>query len=112
MKRMILMTALVGALTVPGVAHAEWFFSKPGAERVARDAVSKRYAAYGFTYANTAASCRPQGRPYDSSYKYHRWVCGWGGTAPDGDVCSGTLLITGGRGPGTYYHRVLRGGRC
>ena len=112
MKRFILATALLGALTVPAAAHAEWFFTKQGAERVARDAVAKRYAAYGFTSADTVASCRTQGRAYDPRYKYHRWVCNWGSTAPDGDVCSGTLLITGSRGAGAYYHRVLRGGRC
>jgi hypothetical protein len=111
-KRMVLITALLGALAVPGVAQADWFYSKRGAERVARDAVSKRYSAYGFTAGDTVASCRPQARSYDPRYKYHRWVCGWGGEAPDGDVCGGTLLITGSRGTGNYYHRVLRGGRC
>jgi len=111
-KRTIIMTALLGALALPGAAHAEWWFSKQGAERATRDAVAKRYRAYGFTVADTAASCRPQGRPYDPRYKYHRWVCGWAGPNVDGDLCSGALLITGGSGVGEYSHRVLRGGRC
>jgi hypothetical protein len=112
LKRIILATALLGALAVPGVAHAEWYFTKQGAERVTRDAVAKRYAAYGLTRANTVAACTPQGGGYDRRFKYHRWRCDWAHRAADGQVCAGTLLIIGSNSPGAYYHQVIHGGRC
>ena len=112
MKRIIIMTAVLGALALPGAAHANWYVTKRGAERIARDAVSKRYHDYGFTYSDTAASCRPQNRAYNPAYKYHRWVCGWAGHDWDGELCSGTLLIVGASSAGGYYDRVLSGGRC
>jgi hypothetical protein len=111
-KRTIILTALLGALALPCAAHAEWFFTKQGAEHVARDAITTRYNDYGFTAGNTVAKCRPQGRAYDPAFKYHRWVCGWAGKRDDGDVCGGTLLIVGSNGAGQYYHKLLRGGRC
>jgi hypothetical protein len=112
-KRTMLVSALVGALALPAAARAETFFTKNGAEKVTRDAASKRYRAYGLTYADTVARCRPQGdEPYDPRYKYDRWVCGWAGHDKRGELCSGALLIVGRPGPGAYTHRVLRGGRC
>jgi hypothetical protein len=113
LKRMVIITIVAACvMAIPGIAEAEWYFTKQGAERVARNAVAERYGDYGFTYENTVARCRPQSEAYDSTYKYHRWVCGWAGKRADGDVCSGTLLIVGSNGSGRYYHKLLRDGLC
>src|SRR4051794_20498974 len=32
LKRTIILTALLGGLALPGAAHAEWFYTKQGAE--------------------------------------------------------------------------------
>jgi len=93
-------------LTSTGVAHAEWFFTKAGAQRVAKDYVSKHYAN---TYASDlTTACRPQGHGYDPRYKYHRWVCGW---YDDSDDTSGVVLIVGSTGTGSYYGKVLSAAR-
>jgi hypothetical protein len=97
-------TALAIAMAVPGAAQAEWFFTKAGAQRVAKDYVSDHYAD---TYAwDLTTLCRPQGRGYDPAYKYHRWVCFWRDSS---DETSGAVLIVGSRERGAYYGRVLVG---
>lgn len=96
--------ALAIGMAVPGAAQAEWYFTKPGAQRVAKDYVADRYSD---TYAGDLTTvCRPQGRSYDPTYKYHRWVCGWYDSSDD---MSGAVLIVGSRGAGDYYGRVLVG---
>jgi hypothetical protein len=99
-----LAAALLLSLTLSAAAHAEYYFTKGGAEKVARDFASKKY---GLDQAELATVCRPQGEAYDPDYKYHRWVCGWS----DGR-CSGAVLVTGSSDTGAYYGRTLRGARC
>jgi hypothetical protein len=97
-------TALAMAMAVPGVAQAEWYFTKAGAQRVAKDYVSDHYAD---TYASDlATACRPQWGGYDPGYKYHRWVCFWQDSHDD---TAGAVLIVGSRERGSYYGRVLVG---
>jgi hypothetical protein len=93
--------------TVPSAAHAEWYFTKRGAQKVARDYVADYYS--NTYYEDLVASCRPQGesRP-DPRYKYHRWVCVWYDTSDD---TSGRVLVVGSDSAGAYYGRVLNGGR-
>lgn len=88
-----------------GTAHAEYYFTKSGAQRVARDAAAYHY---DLDYYDLGAACRPQGERYDPNYKYHRWVCDWW----DSSGCEGTLKIRGRRGKGAYSYLVLRGQRC
>jgi hypothetical protein len=96
--------ALAIGMALPGAAQAEWYFSKSGAQRVAKDYVSDRYAD---TYSGDLTTvCRVQGGGYDPAYKYHRWVCGWYDSSDD---TSGAVLIIGSRGHGAYYGRVLVG---
>ena len=96
-------TALVLAVPLTGVAHAEWYFTRQGAQKVASDYVSKIYED---TYVqDLTTACRPQNRRYDPRYKYHRWVCGWYDKSDD---TSGVVLIIGSDSPGAYYGRVLR----
>jgi hypothetical protein len=97
-------TALAIGMAVPGMAQAEWYFTKSGAQRVAKDYVSDRYAD---TYVSDLATfCRPQGGGYDPGYKYHRWVCFWRDVS---DETSGAVLIVGSSTRGAYYGRVLVG---
>ena len=107
LKHLLALVVLSLAVLVPaGAAHAEWHFTKSGAERVAKDWVSKHYAD---TYAgNLTTACRPQGLQYDSRFKYHRWVCGWYDRS---DQTQGTVLIVGSDRAGAYYAKVLRGAR-
>jgi hypothetical protein len=95
------------AVLVPvGTAHAEWHFTRSGAQRIAKDFVSKEYAN---TYVeNLTTACRPQGYHYDSRFKYHRWVCGWYDSS---DSTTGTVLIVGSDRAGAYYGKVLHGAR-
>lgn len=93
------------ACIAPSVASAEYYFTKSGAQRMARDAASKEY---NISYYDLGAWCRPQGQSYDPSYKYHSWVCDWW----DSDGCEGILRIRGRRGRGAYSSLVLRGMRC
>lgn len=86
-------------------AEAEYYFTKSGAQRVARDASSRHY---DLDYYDIRADCRPQGESYDPDYKYHRWVCDWW----DSSGCEGTLRVRGRRGKGAYSYVVLRGIRC
>jgi hypothetical protein len=96
------------ALIAPTTAHAEYFFTKSGAQRVARDWVSKHYAGYDVTFGSTVAVCRPQFERYNPRFKYHRWVCGWS----DG-TCSGAASVIGSSSArGAYYGRTLAGIRC
>jgi hypothetical protein len=97
--------AVAMAIVPAGAAQAELYFTKYGAQRVAKGYVSNRYAD---TYvADLTTVCRPQGRSYsDPRYKYHRWVCGWYDSSDD---TSGTVLIVGSSGSGAYYGRVLVG---
>jgi hypothetical protein len=96
--------ALALGMAVPGVAQAEWYFTKSGAQRIAKDYVSKHYAD---TYrSDLTTACRVQGGGYDPSYKYHRWVCGWYDRSDD---TMGAVLIVGSSGRGAYYGRVLVG---
>jgi len=92
------------ALALPSLASAEVFLSQAQAESNAEHAASQRYGE-----ADYAAACRPQNRNAPrSGYIYKRWVCWWA----DEYRCEGKLLITGNRGRGYYYHRVLSGQRC
>jgi hypothetical protein len=110
-RRIVLLVApllLALAVLLPvAAAHAEWFYTKQGAEVMAKDYVSKHYAN---TYTeNLLASCRPQGRRAgDPSYKYHRWVCTW---VDRSDHTAGRVLIVGSDFRSTYYGRVLLGAR-
>jgi hypothetical protein len=100
-----LLTILL-ALTIPATAQAEWYFSRQGAEKMARDYAARKY---GYDRADLAAACRPQGqRRDDPAYKYHRWTCGW--AADDG--CGGQVLIVGSREKGAYYGKVTSGMTC
>jgi hypothetical protein len=105
MKRLIAPIALAAALLLPAAAHAEWHFTKRGAEKVAADYVSKRYAD---TYVeDLTTACRPQGMAKgDPRFKYHRWVCGWYDASSD---MSGQVLVIGSSGRGLYYGQVMRG---
>jgi hypothetical protein len=101
-----LIVALV-VLVPASAAHAEWHFTKSGAQRIAKVYVSKHYA---HTYAeNLTTYCRPQGRRYNPRYKYHRWVCGWYDSS---DNTSGAVLIVGSDITGRYYGRVVSGARA
>jgi hypothetical protein len=105
-KTTIVAAALgAAALAVaPSVASAEYYMGKSKAQSFARDYVKKHYHS-----GAPAAYCRPQGASGpESGYIYHRWVCGWA----DEYRCEGRLLITGSRGSGYYYGKVLRGQRC
>ena len=105
-RRIALGATALAMVTLPaGVAQAEWYFSKSGAQRVAKDYVSKHYAD---TYRSDLTTwCRPQGRQAsDPRYKYHRWVCAW---ADSSDHTKGVVLIVGSDSPGAYYGKVLRG---
>jgi hypothetical protein len=98
--------AALALLLLPAAAHAEYFFTKSGAQRVARDFASKKY---NIAYDDTAAVCYAQfqPRPDYQRFKYHRWVCGWS----DGD-CGGVVRVTGHTGAGSYASLVMRGVRC
>ena len=106
-RLVLALVVLALAVLIPaGAAHAEWHVTKTGAQRIAKDYVSKHYSD---TYAsNLTTACRPQGYHYDSRFKYHRWVCGWYDRS---DRTSGTVLIVGSDRPGAYYGKVLRGAR-
>jgi hypothetical protein len=105
LKKVMILLVVVGAMLAPAQAHAEWFFTKSGAQRVAADYVSSHYAD---TYSSDlSTACRPQGhRQADPRYKYHRWVCGW---YDDSDGTSGQVLIIGSSSRGSYYGQVMRG---
>ena len=106
LRKIVLALAVAGAtaLVVPSLASAEVYLTKAQAEADTEQAVSERY---GSEYPGSA--CRPQGlsRP-KAGYAYHRWVCYWA----DEYRCEGKLLISGSRGRGYFYHRVLSGQRC
>jgi hypothetical protein len=89
-----------------GTAHAEWHLTRSGAQRVAKDFVSKHYANTYFGDLTTV--CRPQGQGYDRRFKYHRWVCGWYDSS---DNTSGAVVIIGSDRAGAYYGKVVRGAR-
>jgi hypothetical protein len=104
LKLMLPLIVALGVLVPASTAHAEWHFTKSGAQRIAKDYVSRHYAD---TYVeNLTTFCRPQGRRYNPRYKYHRWVCGW---YDAGDKTSGAVLIIGSDITGSYYGRVLTG---
>jgi hypothetical protein len=106
----MLLAATTLALTVvpTGLAQANWYYTKAGAERLAKDFVSKHYAD---TYKSdlTTYCTRPGGVPASPDYKYHRLDCAW---ADASDGTSGVVRIIGSsRGLGAYYGVVLRGAR-
>jgi hypothetical protein len=104
-RRLIVLVGLALALLVPvTAAHAEWYFTQSGAQRIARDYVSRHYA--DTYYSDITAVCRPQGDRYDPTYKYHRWVCGWYDSS---DGTKGAVLVAGSSGSGSYFAKVLRG---
>ena len=96
---------MLGALIGAEAAGAEYYFTKSGAQKMARDAASYEYE---IEFYELGASCRPQGERYDPGYKYPSWVCEW--WASDG--CEGYLRIRGRHGRGKYQYLVLRGQRC
>jgi hypothetical protein len=106
-RRLAAVGLVLGTVATLPVAAAEanHYYTESGAERIAKDFVSKHYAD---TYVGDLdATCRPQGRRYDPDYKYHRWVCRWHDYS---DGTSGSVLIVGSdAGPGAYYGRVLHG---
>jgi hypothetical protein len=106
-RRLIATAAIAGASFVPATAaHAEWHFTKEGAEKLTRQYVAKHYA--NTYYEDLGASCDPQGERYDPRFKYHRWKCTW----YDGsDDTWGEVLIVGSRPAGRYYAKVLHGAR-
>jgi hypothetical protein len=92
-------TAMIagGAVAVPA-AHADYYLSQGGAQRLALRYVDEHYDVSGTIYAK----CRPQFRNAPApGYKYHRWLCGWSSS----NGCSGRLLIAGSQSPGAYYAR-------
>ena len=103
-RAMVVVGAAVAVLVPATAAHAEWYFTKSGAQRVARDYVSTHYA--DTYYSDITAVCRPQGDRYNASYKYHRWVCGW---VDSSDDTSGAVLIVGSSSTGAYWGKVLIG---
>lgn len=100
------LTAVAAALTPLAAAHAEWYISRDGAQRMAKDYVSKHYADT-YTY-NLTTVCKPQGRPYDPRYTFHRWKCVWYDRS---DRTAGIVVIIGSARTGGYYGYVLRGAR-
>lgn len=106
-RHALVAAATVLCLVLAESASAEYYFTRQGAEKMARDYVSKKY---GYDYSAVYTSCRPQGqRRDDPNYKYHRWVCGW---VTDEDTCGGQVRIVGSRGRGAYYGLVIRGISC
>lgn len=103
MRRRLLLAALGAAVlvaAVPSAASASYYMGKSEAQSDARDYVHGKYEL-----GRVSTSCRPQGaRAPQPGYVYHRWVCGWA----DADW-SGAVLITGSKGRGYYYGKVLRG---
>jgi hypothetical protein len=104
-KKVVILLVAIGVMLAPTTAHAEWFFTKAGAQRVAADYVSSHYAD---TYvSDLTTACRPQGKDQaDPRYKYHRWVCGW---YDDSDGTSGQVLVIGSSPRGSYYGQVMKG---
>jgi hypothetical protein len=102
-------------LAVAPAAHAEWYFTERGAQKMTRDAV---HAEYGYNRSTLAVSCRPKDMAEaDPAYKYHRWVCAWGAPAMDRceggeDAIFGQLIIAGHTGAGSYGYKVQRGATC
>jgi hypothetical protein len=95
-------TAVALAFVAAGAAHANWYLTKTGAQRSAKDFVAGYYSN---TYVSDLTTyCRPHRDPYDPYYKYHRWNCGWYDSS---DGTSGAVRIVGRRGAGYYYGRVL-----
>lgn len=107
-RRFALIATVATATLVPAsAAQAEWYFTKNGAEKRAKDYVSKRYAN---TYvSDLEAECRPKGRrTNDPRYKFYAWVCYW---ADRSDSTYGKVSIKGAEGPGAYVGKVLWGAR-
>lgn len=104
MKRAVLAVTLLVMAGVASPASANYHYSKPGAQRLAKDFVGKRYS--GVNRFEVSAFCRPQGAAAaDSRFKYHRWVCGWA----QGGVCGVVRIVGSSSAPGAYYGKVLRG---
>jgi hypothetical protein len=104
MKRVIIAMAIAMALGVSS-ASANYYYSKAGAQRLAKDYIYKKY---GINRYAVSTSCRPQGAPAAASgYLYHRWVCGW----YDGSSCGAVRIIGSSSSPGAYYGSVWRGVR-
>jgi soluble lytic murein transglycosylase-like protein len=104
--RFVLCTTVLALAIVPvSIAHAEWYYTESGAQKIAKEFVANEYAN---TYtSNLTASCRPQGRSHtDPRYKYHRWVCL---VEDSSDGTSGVVRIVGSRSRGGYYGKVLGG---
>ena len=100
MRRLIPAATLLALPAVaPAAANAEWYFSKAGAQSVARDAAHKRY---GIEWDTSIVTGRPQYVPYEPGYKYHRWVCRWAGTDPDFEYVQSGVLA---------HHRLPRSRR-
>ena len=104
-RRAALVGATLTAALVPSTsANADYFYSRSEAQRLTKYWASNHYTN---TYTwNLTTACRPQSRPYDPAYEYHRWVCYW---EDDSDDTVGKVLIIGSRGSGDYYYKVLRG---
>jgi hypothetical protein len=102
-KRFLLLTAVL-SLALASSASAEWFFTLHGARLATKSAVQQRY---GYGYATISAACRPQGVPFNPSFKYHRWVCGWAHGS-----CGGVLAIRGQSPVGRFLYVILRGETC
>jgi hypothetical protein len=92
----------LGLLASTGTAHAEWHYTKGGAQKITRDFVAWYYDT---AIEAVDAQCRPQGMSYDPAYKYHRWICSWQDYSKG---TSGTVRITGSVYRGRYHYKVLR----
>lgn len=112
--KLIVALAAAVALTLPATATAEWAFTRYGAQKVARDAVYKRYDV---VRSSIKPYCWPQHKRSwpPATGKFHGWNCEWsasGSADIGGGLCTGRMLIFGEPRRGGYGYTVLRGIRC
>ena len=110
-RRLIaLIVAAAAALALLGAAssaEANWWYTKTGAQRLAKDYVSHHYA--DTYYDNLTAKCHVQSSGYDPSFKYHTWICAWYDRSDD---TYGAVKIKGSdAGPGAYHASIVLGSR-
>jgi len=100
--------AAVAMLGSASSAEANWWYTKSGAQRLARDYVSRHYA--NTYYNDLTARCHVQGGGYDRNYKYHTWICVWYDSSDD---TYGEVKIKGSdAGPGAYHGSIVVGSRA
>ena len=105
-RKVLLVLAAAGAtaLVVPSLASAEVYLTKAQAEADTEHAVTARYSSQypDRPAVPRASAARRPATPTTAG-------CAYG---PTSTAAEGTLLITGSRGRGYFYHRVLSGQRC